>query len=183
MFVTTLRPRIARWTSVAAIVGSVLVLGAAKPWAHVRAAYFGGPWISVETPVNPFDSSTRGALLLVHTFHHGTPEDMAMTGKAEGLVDGQRRTVTVSVDKSSRTGTYSVHRQWGDKGIWTVLVSATPTEHTTTIQAVVEVGADGEIGRVSVPRTAQGIPRLLSVAEVEQGLRGRAKAPVAVGAR
>jgi hypothetical protein len=139
----------------------------------------------VETPVNPFDNSTRGALLLVHTFHHGTPEFMTVVGKAEGLVDGQRRSMDFTLDKSSRDGTYGVQRQWGTKGIWTLLITATPPEHggTSSIQAVVDIGAGGDVERVSVPRTAQSMPRLLTSAEVDRALRERAKTPVAVGAR
>ena len=183
MSVSSLPVRSPRWSLLAALAGGVMLLGAAKPWAHVRAAYFGGPWISIETPVNPYDNATRGALLLVHTFHHGTPMDMPISGKAEGLVDGRRRSVAFTVDKSSHTGTYGVKRQWGDKGIWTLLITATPTEHMGSIQAVVDVGADGAVERVDVPRTAQSMPRMLTAAEIERGLRERAKAPVAVGVR
>lgn len=183
MFASSIRARIPRWSALATIAGGAIVLGAATPWSPVRTALFGGPWISIETPVNPFDASTRGALLLVHTFHHGTPEDMAITGKAEGLVDGQRRSLSVSVDRSSRAGTYGVQRQWGDKGIWTLLITATPQEHPGSIQAVVDIGASGEVARVNVPRTAQSMPRLLTAAEVDRDLRERAKAPVAVGVR
>jgi hypothetical protein len=50
------------------------------------------------------------------------------------------------------------------------------------IQAVVNVGADGEVERVSVPRAGQQT-RVLSDAEVERGLRDRAKAMLAVSAR
>jgi hypothetical protein len=33
----------------------------------------GPPWISIEYPVNPYDSSTKDAFLVVHAFHHGNP--------------------------------------------------------------------------------------------------------------
>jgi hypothetical protein len=46
----------------------------------------------------------------------------------------------------------------------------------------VNVGPDGEIEKVTMPRAGH-TPRLLTDAEVEQGLRDRAKATVAVGAR
>jgi len=36
-------------------------------------ALAGPPWISIELPANPYDQATRGAFLLVHAFHHGTP--------------------------------------------------------------------------------------------------------------
>jgi hypothetical protein len=182
MFVSSSRTIAQRSFTLAAIVAGTMLLGAASPWRE--AAKFGGPWISIETPVNPFDNSTRGALLLVHTFHHGTPESMPIVGKAEGLVDGQRRSMDIAVTKSSREGTYAVQRQWGTKGIWTLLITATPPEHgNSSIQAVVDVDANGEVGGVNVPRDARSMPRLLSLSEVDRTLRERAKTPVAVGAR
>ena len=166
------------------VVGLVAVTAATRA-TPLRAAIFGGPWISVETPVNPYDASTRGALFLVHTWVHGTPIDMPLVGRAEGLVDGKRRSVPITLTRSAHTGTFGVQRQWGDKGIWTLLVTAMPqSENGWRIQAVVNVGADGEVERVSVPGASAGkAPRLLTDAEVEQGLRDRAKATVAVSAR
>ena len=46
------------------LAAAVLTLAAAAP-------AFGPPWISIETPPNPYDAASRGAFLLVHTFHHG----------------------------------------------------------------------------------------------------------------
>ena len=176
------RARATRRTMLAAIAGGAMVLGAAKPWARAPAM-FGGPWISIETPVNPFDASTRGAVLLVHTFHHGTKVNVPLNGTAEGLVDGQRRSVALKLVKSSQTGTYGLHRQWGDKGIWTLLINANALEHGGGVQAVVNIADDGEVERVRVPRTASNGYRMLSAAEVERDLRDRAKTPTAVGAR
>src|SRR5258705_1084905 len=164
------------------VVGLVAVTAATKV-APPRAAMFGGPWISIEAAVNPYVSTTNGALFLVHTFVHQNPSDLPVSGRAEGLVDGKRRCVPFTLNRTGQMGTYVVRREWGDKGIWTVLVTAMPeAKNGWSIQAVVNVGTDGEIERVSVPRAGQG-PRLLTNAEVEQGLRDRAKATVAVGAR
>ena len=164
------------------VVGLVAVTAATKGTTH-RTAMFGGPWISIETPVNPYEASTSGALFLVHTWVHQNPSDLPVSGRAEGLVDGKRRSVPFPLNKSAHTGTYAVQRQWGDKGIWTVLVTAMPeSKNGWSIQAVVNVGADGEIEKVSVPRAGQST-RLLTDAEVERGLRDRAKAMVAVSAR
>ena len=177
MSVTSLRSHAIRSLTLATIAAGVFGVGA--------AVSFGGPWISIETPVNPYDNATRNAVLLVHTFHHGTPEFMPIVGKAEGIVDGQRRAMDVTLDKSSRDGTYGLQRQWGSKGIWMLLITATPLEHggNSSIQAVVDIGAGGEVERVSIPRNAQSMPRLLTTAEVDRALQARAKAPVAVGVR
>lgn len=176
MFVT--RTRASRAAVFGTIAGVAMTLAAAT--RIPASSYFGGPWISIETPVNPYEASTRGSLLLVHTFHHGIPVDLPLTAKAEGLVDGKRRSVALTPTKSAQTGTYGVRNQWGDKGLWTLLITA--SEHGGSIQAVVEVGADGQVGRVTVPRSGQGT-RLLTDAEVDRGLRERARAPMVVGGR
>src|SRR5437588_626712 len=56
-------------------------------------ALAGPPWISIELPANPYDQATRGAFLLVHAFHHGEPIGYLVTGTAEGIVGGERRSI------------------------------------------------------------------------------------------
>ena len=53
------------------------------------AARLGPPWISIEYPVNPYDATTKGAFLVVHAFHHGTPTAFPVSGTARG--DRERR--------------------------------------------------------------------------------------------
>ena len=164
--------------------GVTMIAGLAAVTAATRATaaaeVFGGPWISIEAPANPYDQATRGSLFLVHTFHHGAKVDLPLTAKAEGLVNGARRTVTLTPSKGSQAGTRGVRNQWGDTGLWTVVLTA--TEGQGSIQAVAEINADGSVGKISVP-TKNGRPHLLSVAEIDQGLRDRARAPMAVGGR
>ena len=167
-----------------AALGAAIIVGFATITAASNtsndAARFGGPWISIEAPVNPYDETARGALMLVHTFHHGTKVNLPVVGKAEGLVDGERKTVNLRLTKSSEIGTHSVRNEWGSKGTWTVLVTA--SQGDANIQAVAEINADGSVGKISVP-SKNGRPHLLSVAEIDQRLRDRARAPMAVGGR
>jgi len=174
---TVTHSRALRATLLTTLGGATLMLSAATRGA---TPMFGGPWISIEAPVNPYDASTRGALFLVHTFHHGTPTDLQIVAKAEGLVEGQRKSVTLVPMKSAQAGTQSVRNEWGSKGVWTVLVST--GEHGGTVQAVVDIDADGAVGRVTVPME-NGKWKVLSAAEVDRSLRERARAPLAVGQR
>jgi len=175
----TIRSLISRAALGATIVAGFAAVTAATDVTH-GVAMFGGPWISIESPVNPYDEATRGSLFLVHTFHHGAKVDLPVTAKAEGLVDGQRKSIALTLSKASQPGTLGVRNQWGDKGTWMVLAST--SEHGGTVQAVVEINADGSVGKVSVP-SASGRPRLLTTAEIDRGLRDRAGAPMAVGGR
>jgi hypothetical protein len=130
----------------------------------------GPPWISIEYPVNPHDQSMRGAFLLVHTFHHSTPIVYSVEGTAEGVVNGERRTITLEFTETSRTGVYGLRRQWPTEGVWTLVIRGGAT-------AVVELGADGAVASVRVPsRQERGwtVPTDVSMTEIDRALRARA---------
>ena len=152
-----------------------LALTAAAAPAHF-ASLVGPPWISIEYPANPHDSSTRGAFLLVHAFHHGTPVGFPVTGTAEGIVDGARRSVSLEFDRTSRPGVYALKRQWGTAGLWTLVISVNQQKDDVA-QAMVEISSSGEVTSVRVPTRQQGqwnIPRAITAQEIEQSLKRRA---------
>jgi hypothetical protein len=138
----------------------------------------GPPWISIEYPVNPLDPSMRGAFLLVHVFHHATPIVYPVEGTAEGIVNGERRTIKLAFNDSSRPGVYGLRRQWPTEGVWTLVIkmSRGPEDGAT---AVVELGSDGEIASVRVPSRQEGrwtIPTDVAMADIDKALRARAGA-------
>ena len=138
---------------------------------------FGPPWISIETPANPYDTASRGAYLLVHAFHHGTPVSFPVSGTAEGIVSGERRTISLALKPTSRPGVYALHKQWPDDGVWTLVLSVTQGEgEENTVSAVVELGTNGQVASVDVPTTMRGqwrVPVPVSMASVDAGLRAR----------
>jgi hypothetical protein len=67
-------------------------------------AQAGPPWISLELPVNPFDTTTRGALAVVHLYHHGDATAWPLEARAVGTVDGQRRTVRLETRPGGSAG-------------------------------------------------------------------------------
>lgn len=151
----------------------------------VAAPLFAGPpWISIEYPVNPYDATTRNAFLLVHAFHHGTPIGLPVTGVAEGLVRGERKSVPLTVDRTSRTGVYAVRNQWGAEGEWTLVLTVAQGRDDVA-QALVQVSG-ARVAAVEVP-TREGrdgaerltLPRKVTQAEIEASLRSR----VAAGGR
>ena len=150
----------------------------AVPALAVTMALMGPPWISIETPPNPYDAGSRGAYLLVHAFHHGTPVNFPVSGTAEGIVDGERRTVSLEFGNTSRPGVYALRKQWADKGVWTLVIGVTQGDGAgNTVKAVVEIGANGEVASVVVPTRMQGIHRVpapVNMADVDSALRTRA---------
>jgi hypothetical protein len=160
---------IRRTLSLAALALMTLSISAAVP------ASFGPPWISIEYPPSPYDASTRDAFLLVHTFHHGTAIVAPVTGTAEGIVSGERRTVSLKFGGTSRTGVYALKKQWPSDGAWVLFITASqgPNDDVT---AVVELGTSGQVASVRVPTERRGswdIPTDVSRSDRESILRAR----------
>ena len=143
--------------------------------AFVRS---GPPWISIEYPANPYDAASRGAFLLVHAFHHGQNVAFPVSGSAEGLVNGARKTVSLEFRPTSRPGVFALHKQWADEGVWTLVLAVRQGEGVeNSAQAMVELGANGQVAHVAVPTRRDGqwlIPTGVSMKDVEAGLRARA---------
>jgi len=134
-------------------------------------AVAGLPWISIELPANPF-SDSRGAFLVVRTYHHGTPVQLVMRGTAEGLVDGARRSVPLGFTAMSQTGAFAVSRSWPSEGVWVLDIQS--FDGRFAISAVVGIGASGEVSLVRVPLARTGSPRTVSRGEIDAMLRALA---------
>src|SRR5207245_1757935 len=87
-----------------------------RPPGAPAFAVKGPTWISIELPVNPYDKSTRDAFLLVPSFHHGTAMGFIVTGTAEGVVNGERRSLKLDFAGTSREGVYALKRTWPTEG-------------------------------------------------------------------
>jgi len=132
----------------------------------------GPPWLSIEYPANPHDARTREAFLFVNTYHHGTPAAMRLTGTAEGIVDGERRSIALRFGDTERRGSYAVTRQWPREGRWVLSITLRTGERADA-SALVVLGADGTPSRVTMPTRRDGpwhVPRLLTAAEVTTAL-------------
>ena len=153
-------------------------LAAAALLSTTAFASAGPPWLSIEYPANPYDAASRGAVLLVHTFHHGTSVGYPVSGTAEGIVNGARRTVSLEFKATSRPGVYALHKQWANDGVWTLVIAATQGNGDgNTVTAVVELGANGQVAAVNVPTRQRGewlIPAAVSMNDVDAALRARA---------
>src|SRR5260221_3859647 len=128
--------------------------------ALVLAALVAGPpWISLEHRVNPLDQSMRGAFLLVHSFHHSTPIVSPVEGTAEGIVNGERRTIKLEFTDTSRPGVYALRRLWPADGVWTLVIKMSSGEGDGAT-AVVQLGSGGEISDGHMTRHAEPGPAM-----------------------
>ena len=152
------------------IAAAALTLSAAVP-------AFGPPWISIETPPNPFDAASRGAYLIVHTFHHGDAVASGVTGAAEGIVGGSRRSIPLTFDATSRTGSYALRKQWPSDGTWMLVINTGGQAEGVT--ALVDIDAAGDVSKVRVPTRREGqwqLPQQVTARDITAALEARAVA-------
>lgn len=133
--------------SMAAAGGTVLVMALpllAARTAPVAEPAMGPPWMSVEMPANPLDPVTRGAAFVVRTYRHDRPEAGALSGTAEGIVGGERRSIELRFTATGRPGVFKVDQTWPDTGAWILAISSGENTHL-----LIELGEHGGVQRTS----------------------------------
>ena len=137
----------------------VLALAALLTAAVSTIASAGPPWITVE--VRPFGAN----LVVVHTFHHGTPNPFQLRGSAEGLVNGRRESVPLRFELlPEASNAYGVAKTWGDSGVWVLSIETAETDHFAAATAVM-IDRNGN-ATVTFPRQYDGQTRAASGTEV-----------------
>jgi len=145
--------------------------------AALPTAAFAKPlWLGIEFPVNPWDQTTRGAFLVVRAYHSSMPATTLIAGTAEGTVGGQRKSIPLSFEKTSREGVFVLRNQWGSAGKWVLVITVSQSDAPDNIaQALVEVSESGTVTAVQVPTRAERgamIPRRATRTEIEAALNG-----------
>lgn len=147
---------------------AALALAAAATLGAAPASAKWPPWLSIESPVNPYDPSTHGAALLVHAaFREGPSQLSDVSGSAEGTVNGERRSIALHFDTTGQPNVFALRRQWPNEGTWVLRISL----RTTT--AIVTLGRAGEVASVSVPTqmsNGTAVPRAIGAKEIDSAL-------------
>lgn len=162
-----------RHTFTKATIGAVLITAIMA----MTPATAGPPWISIEYPPSPHDRTTRDAFLLVHAFHHGTPVNFPVAGRAIGLVNGEKRAIKLAFTTTSREGVYALRKQWPAEGSWVLAIDVTQ-QGNSKAGALVELSSSGDVAKVTVPTSRQdgwSIPRAISGAEIDAALASRVR--------
>lgn len=150
---------------------SILSLGAASPPSTF--AIKSPPWLSIESPVSPWDPASRGVAFYVRTsMREGVASLADMSGTVEGLVAGSRRSMPLEFGTTNRPGVYSVRRSWPTEGSWVLRVSV----QTTT--AIVTLDREGNVAAVRIPMRQTSdipLPRPVTQREVDSTLAELAK--------
>lgn len=158
---------------------------AAVPSVHARMAG-GPPWLSIELPANPLDPSTRGAFLVVRTYHHDKSVPFPVEGRAEGMVNGVRKSLPLTFERTSTEGALALRKTWPSEGAWVLVITGMPGKGSVT--ALVSIAEGGEVRQVRVPsRSVENgrwiVPEQVSAADVDAALNRLTDAPSALGAR
>lgn len=158
-----------------AALGAVLLLPlSAQKCGHaaadVSATSYGPPFLSLEVPPNPMRPDTRDAALLIHVFHHGSPAGYKIQGRAEGLVEGERRTIQLDLDETADPGLYAVRQQWPAEGEWVLAIQIAEHAEATLIA---ELGPDGGVKRGKYHSMSPPVVSLSSVSVVSGEVRQR----------
>lgn len=108
---------------------SVLAM-AGSMWAGALRLEVGNP------SANP-EAAAKHAVLVARITACQSPEKTTITATAEGIVDGSRRTVPLSLVPLSTPGTFAVVRQWPAGGRWAVKMTATNPDYKNYATGVV----------------------------------------------
>lgn len=109
-------------------------------------------------------ASPDGQSVIVRTYRCGTPSSLALEGRAEGVVDGERRALALEIEKGKEPGVFTVAKQWPSEGRWALVLTVTGGHGVSTL-VTLEPGAALRIAeqRMSYERpTAEQVEAALS---------------------
>jgi hypothetical protein len=155
---------------------AALACAAVLSAAVAAPAFAGPPWISIEMPVNPYNSQTRDAFCLVRVYHHGDAAYYPLNGTAEGLVNGERRTVKLDIHETDTPGLWAVRYQPATEGTWLLVLRVGTDEDHGSATVLVSIGRGGAITAARVPTHRQGsylLPSQVTAQDVDAALRAQ----------
>jgi hypothetical protein len=116
------------------LVCAVVVLG-----SLAQSAWAGGQQVTAQ-------AAADGRSVVVRTFRCGTPSSFTLVGTAEGVVDGARKTIPLTIARAGEEGVFTVARQWPAEGRW-ALVFSVEGSHSVSTLVELEPGAAVRIAR------------------------------------
>jgi hypothetical protein len=122
--------------SISVVVATLMLFGS------VATALAGGFQLSVEVPTATSTHRVKDAVLFVGTYGCHTPADAAVSATAEGIVNGERRSLPLEVAYDS-TGIYAIKQQWPSEGSWVLAITGEYNSMTSTL--IVDLGPGGKV--------------------------------------
>jgi len=122
---------------------------------------------NIGNPVASGDYRSKTALFVFRTEGCADPAKAQISGTAEGLIKGMRRSVPLNLAKLSQPGVYGVNKSWTADGAWVVSLSGT-CDHASA-GAIIPIGPGGFIRDSS-----KLLPHSPTNAEIEASLKALA---------
>jgi hypothetical protein len=119
---------------------------------------------TIGNPVASQDYRTKTAAFVFRTEGCADPAKSQISGTAEGLVKGARRTLALKVLATSKPGVYAVDQNWPPEGSW--VVSLKGSCNSANAGALVPIGPRGFIRESS-----KFFARPATDAEIETSLK------------
>jgi hypothetical protein len=121
--------------------------------------------LQVGPPVAGNAPPAKTSLLVVRPMGCADPARAQITGTAEGIVNGARRSVPLKLWALPTSGVHAVHREWPNLGVW--IVNLVGTCAGKTAGAIVSMGgADAAYHREAVKQ----LPHAATASEIEASL-------------
>jgi hypothetical protein len=96
---------------------------------------------TIGSPVASQDFRAKMAAFVFRTEGCADPAKSQISGTAEGLVKGARRSVALKVEAMSQPGVYAVYQNWPAEGEWVVNLKGTCAD--ANAGAIVPIGPGG----------------------------------------
>jgi len=133
-----------------------------------RWAVAGGSFVlTIGNPVAANVPQVKSAVLVVRPDGCGEPAKSQITGTAEGIVNGARRSVPLKLTPLPTPGVYAIFREWPAEGVW--VVSLTGKYIGATSSAIVPIGPKG-----FMRESSKFLPRSASEDEIQTSLKALA---------
>lgn len=123
---------------------------------------------TIGNPVASQDFQAKSAAFVFRTEGCADPAKSQISGTAEGLVKGSRRSVALKVVPMSKPGVYAVYQNWPAEGGWVVNLKGACAD--ANAGAIVPIGPKGFIRE-----SAKFLPRPATDAEIDASLKALAQ--------
>jgi hypothetical protein len=121
----------------------VIAMPVAAVMALAGQLFAGGFWLQLGNPDASAEARHVNAVVTIKATGCHDPAAAKVTATAIGMVDGQRRSIALKLDKLSEPGSYALSQQWPKEGKWVIeLVGRNDQQFTNTLLTAGPQGVD-----------------------------------------
>ncbi len=104
--------------------------------------FAGALTVEIGNPAANPEALSKHAVLVARTTACRSPEKTSLTATAEGVIEGQRRSIPLTLIPLSSPGTFAVVNEWPSSGAWAIkIVARNPDYQNYATGAIAPVNA------------------------------------------